>query len=115
MWSGVASLLLLAVVITVSLPPDRLRLHGKHSVFRYWHQVFSVIAIGAAAYHIIASGFYLAAWYQALLLGAVAVLTCFARSLWLRIVHPPFVNNIGYLIASAIMVAAFATIRNFSA
>lgn len=115
MWSGVASMILLSIVITISLPPDRLSLHGKHKVFKYWHQVLSVIAIGAAAYHIIASGFYLSTWYQALLLASIALLTCFARPLWLGLVRPPFVNNIGYLIVSVLLVAAFATIRNFSA
>lgn len=52
MWLGVVSLILLALVITISLRPDRQRVHSRHSVFRYWHQVLSVIVIGAAAYHI---------------------------------------------------------------
>lgn len=114
MWSGVASLILLGIVITISLSPDRLRLHRRHAVFKYWHQVLSVIVIGAAAYHIIASGFYVSTWWQAMLLAAVALVTCFARPLWQRIVRPPFVNNIGYLRVSLLLVVAFATIRNFN-
>ncbi|MFK8049854.1 MAG: ferric reductase-like transmembrane domain-containing protein [Halioglobus sp.] len=113
MWAGVASLILLCIVITVSLPPDRQRVHSSHSVFKYWHQLLSVSAIAAGAYHIVGSGFYLSSWYQALLLSLLALLTCFARPLWQRIVHPPFVGSVAYLAISVVLIVVFSTVRNF--
>ena len=38
MWHGIVSLLLLGVLITVALVPDRFRVHSDYPAFKYWHR-----------------------------------------------------------------------------
>ena len=66
MWLGMAGLLLLGVLITVALVPDRMRVHKDYPAFKYWHRVIAIATIASVTYHIVLSSFYLAAWYRVL-------------------------------------------------
>ena len=114
MWLGVVSLLLLGILMTVALVPDRMRVHKTYPAFKYWHRVVAIATIAAATYHIVVSNFYLGAWYQAVLFVVVAVAVASARPYWARLGQIRIVGNATYLLFSAIFGAAFVAIRNLS-
>ncbi len=70
MWAGVLSVFLLAFLIVSAQAASRRKVYAGQQGFRNWHKTFSWLAIGAAAYHIIGSAFYLreAAQYALLML-----------------------------------------------
>jgi len=115
MWHGIVAILLLGLLITVALTPDRFRLHRDYPAFKYWHRFLAIVTIGTATYHIVVSNFYLGIWYQGLLFAGLAVAVAFGRSYWMRLGRLPLAHIGAYLIASAAATAAFATIRNLPA
>lgn len=115
MWHGIVSLLLLGVLITVALVPDRFRVHRDYPAFKYWHRVIAVITIGTATYHIAVSNFYLSAWYQGLLIALLAIAVAFGRPWWIRLGQLPIARTAAYLGVSVLFVAAFTAIRNMPA
>jgi hypothetical protein len=92
MWLGVLGLLLLGVLITVALVPDRQRVHKDYPAFKYWHRVIAIATTGCIAYHIVVSGFYLGAWYQALLFVTFALAVSFGRVYWIKLGQLPIVT-----------------------
>jgi len=115
MWLGVASLVLLAVLMTTAVVPDRIRLHANYASFRYWHRALTVAMILAAAYHVVVSGFYLHAWYQGVLFAALAVSVCLGRRYWVRLGQIDIVAPAVYLAIAASAAAGFAVLRNLPA
>lgn len=112
MWHGIVSFLLLGFLITVALVPDRFRVHRNYPSFRYWHRVVAIATIGTATYHIVVSNFYLGAWYQGLLFSLLAIAVVFGRAYWIKLGQIPVAKNSVYLLASVVVAAAFAAIRN---
>ena len=112
MWLGVVGLLLLGILITVALIPDRLRVHKDYPAFKYWHRVLAIVTIACITYHIVVSEFYLAALYQAALFVALAVAVYYGRLYWLRLGQLPIATVSVYLLLSVMLTAAFAAVRN---
>jgi hypothetical protein len=112
MWLGIIGLLLLGVLVTVALVPDRMRVHKDYPAFKYWHRVFAIVTIVCITYHIVVSGFYLATWYQAALFVTVAVGVSFGRMYWIKLGKLPTVTVPAYVALSALLTAMFAAVRN---
>ncbi|RLA35242.1 MAG: hypothetical protein DRR11_00605 [Gammaproteobacteria bacterium] len=112
MWLGIIGLLLLGVLITVALVPDRMRVHKDYPAFKYWHRVFAIVTIACITYHIVVSGFYLATWHQAALFVTVAVVVSFGRMYWIKLGKLPTVTVPAYIALSALLTAMFAAVRN---
>jgi hypothetical protein len=112
MWHGVVSFILLGVLITFALVPDRFRLHRDYPSFKYWHRVLAVATIGTATYHVAVSGFYLGTWYQGWLLVALAAFVAFGRPFWIRLGQIPVARPSVYVAVSVISAVLFAAIRN---
>ena len=115
MWHGIVSIILLGILITVALVPDRFRVHKDYPAFRYWHRVVAVATIMTATYHIVVSNFYLGTWYQALLFVLLAVAVTFGRNYRIRLGQIPVVGVRVFIVVSVVFVAAFASIRNLPA
>lgn len=114
MWLGIVSFLMLCILMTIAIVPDRVRTHKNYAVFRYWHPVLAVATIASATYHIVVSNFYLGRWYQGLLFVAVAGAAAFGRSYWVRVNSLDIVPNSIFVLVSAIFCAVFVVVRNFS-
>ena len=112
MWHGIVSFLLLGVLITVALVPDRFRVHSDYPAFKYWHRLLAIITIGTATYHIVASHFYLGTWYQGALFALLAIAVAFGRAWWIRLGQLRLAHIGAYLAVSAVFAAAFTAIRN---
>lgn len=115
MWHGIVSMLLLGVLITVALVPDRFRVHRDYPSFRYWHRVVAVATIATATYHISVSNFYLGAWYQALLFVVFSATVAVGRPLWTRFGQMPIISMPVFLVLSLVFAVAFSAIRNLPA
>ncbi len=113
MWLGIVSFLLLCVLMTIAVVPDRVRVHKNYAMFRYWHQVLAVAAIASATYHIVVSNFYLGRWYQGLLFVAVAGAAAFGRPYWITLKRLEIVPNSIFLLVSVIFCTLFVVVRNF--
>ena len=114
MWLGLVSLILLAVLMTIAVVPDRFRAHKNYTSFKYWHQVLAVATIATATYHIVVSQFYLATWFQAGLFVAAAIAAAFGRKYWMRLGQLKIASNKSYLLVSTIVGAVFVIVRNVS-
>jgi hypothetical protein len=112
MWLGLVSLLLLGILMTVALVPDRLRIHRNYASFKYWHRVVAIATIASATYHIVVSNFYLGAWYQAALFILVAIAASTGRAYWIKLGQMPIATNLAYVVVSAILGALFVAVRN---
>ncbi|MDH4071783.1 MAG: ferric reductase-like transmembrane domain-containing protein [Gammaproteobacteria bacterium] len=112
MWHGIVSMLLLGILITVALVPDRFRFHRDYPAFRYWHRVVAVATIGTATYHIAVSNFYLGAWYQSLLLVLLALAVTFGREYWAKLGQLGVAKATAYVAISVVCAAIFAVVRN---
>jgi hypothetical protein len=112
MWLGIASLLLLFVLVTSALMPDRLRLHKDYSVFKYWHRVIAIATIFGAAYHIVVSNFYVNSKLQILLFVTIAVAASFGHALWRRSDELRLPSLEAFLASVIIAILAFAAVRN---
>ena len=115
MWHGIVSMLLLGILITVALVPDRLRVHKTYPAFRYWHRVVAVGTIATATYHIVVSNFYLGTWYQALLFVGLALAVISARTWWMKLGELPIATTSSYLVLSAFVTVVFTAVRNLPA
>ena len=115
MWLGIVSMVLLAVLMTAAMVPDRFRLHRDYASFRYWHRALTVAVVLSAAYHVAVSGFYLDAWYQALTFGLVSVGACLGREYWARLGQIDIAAPAVYLGLSVLSAAVFAGLRNLPA
>lgn len=113
MWLGMVSLVSLGAMIICADLPDRLRVHRNFSSFKYWHRVLTVVAIAAAAYHIVVSRFYLVHWYQAGIFVLMSLCVCFGRDHWARLGQIGIASPVRYLAFSSALIALFAAIRNF--
>lgn len=112
MWLGVASLVLLALLLITASVPERFRLHDNYPSFKYWHRVLTVAMILSAAYHIVVSDFYLHAWYQGVLFVLLAVGVCLGRAYWVRLGQIDIATPVVYLSVSAVSLAVFVAVRN---
>lgn len=112
MWLGVVGLLLLGILITVAVVPDRLRVYKDYPAFKYWHRVIAIATIACISYHIVVSNFYLAAGYQAVLFVALAVTVSFGRMYWIKLGQLQIATVSAYLLLSIVFSAAFAAARN---
>lgn len=115
MWHGIVSLLLLGLLVTIALVPDRFRVHTDYAAFKYWHRVVAIATIATATYHIVVSNFYLRAWYQVLLFTLLATIAAFGRAYWVRLGQLPIARVPLYLAFSLVFAALFATLRNLPA
>ena len=113
MWHGVFAFLLLGVLITVALVPDRFRFHRDYPAFKYWHRVMAIITIGTVTYHIVVSNFYLSTWYQGLLFVLLATGVVCGRQHWIRLGQLPIAGNAVYIAVSIAFGLVFTAIRNF--
>lgn len=112
MWLGIVSIILLAVLVTTAIVPDRIRLHKNYGSFKYWHRILTVAMILCAAYHVVVSNFYLHAWYQGMLFVLLSVSVCLGRSYWLRLGQIAIASPAIYLAACAVATILFASFRN---
>ena len=112
MWLGVVGLLLLGILITAALVPDRMRVHKDYPAFKYWHRVIAIATIGCVAYHIVVSDFYLGAWYQAVLFVTLTLAVSFGRMYWIKLGQLPLATVPAYLVLSVLLTAVFAAVRN---
>jgi hypothetical protein len=112
MWLGITGLLLLFILVTVALVPDRLRVHKDYPAFRYWHRVLAAATVACCTYHIVVSNFYLGSWHQAALFVALAGAASFGRSYWVRLGQLSIATPLGYLALCALFSGVFAAIRN---
>ena len=115
MWHGIVSFILLGVLITFALVPDRFRLHRDYPSFKYWHRVLAIATIGTATYHIVVSNFYLDAWYQGALFAAFAIVVAFGRPLWLKLGQIPITRAtvyVGVSLGCAVLFTALRNLRN---
>ncbi len=115
MWLGVASFVLLCLLMTIAIVPDRIRIDKNYNRFRYWHQVLAVSTIATATYHIVVSDFYSDRWYQGLLITCVAIAAAFGRPYWVNLKDLRLMSNASYLFVSAIFCVVFVCIRNIPA
>ena len=115
MWHGIVSFLLLGILITVALVPDRFRVHRDYPAFKYWHRVLAIVTIATATYHIVVSDFYLGAWYQGILFALLAVAVAFGRAWWFRLGQLPIARPMAFVAISVVCAAAFAAVRNMPA
>jgi len=115
MWLGIVSVVLLAVLITTAIVPDRLRVHKDYPSFKYWHRVLTISMIASAAYHVIVSNFYLDAWYQAVLFVFISIAVCLGRAYWIKLGQIAIVSPVVYVALSVAMAVAFAGLRNLPA
>jgi hypothetical protein len=115
MWLGIVGLFLFAVLIMTADLPDRLRLHKSYPSFKYWHRVLTVVVIACAAYHIIASDFYLGTWYQAALFAMVSLAVAFGREYWIRLGQIVIASPLIFVAFSGVLIALFAGLRNLPA
>ena len=112
MWLGVVSLLLLGILMTVALVPDRMRVHKTYPAFKYWHRVIAIATIATATYHIVVSNFYLGTWYQGVLFVLFAIAVSVGRAYWIKLGQIRIVSNFAYVLASVLFGALFVTVRN---
>ena len=115
MWHGLVSFVLLGVLITIALVPDRFKVHKDYPAFKYWHRFLAIVTIGTATYHIVVSNFYLGAWYQGLLFALVAIAVAFGRAYWIKLGQIRIARTVAYLALTVVVSAAFAAIRNLPA
>jgi len=112
MWLGVVSLLLLGILMTVALVPDRMRVHKTYPAFKYWHRVIAIATIATATYHIVVSNFYLGTWYQGVLFVLFAIAVSVGRAYWIKLGQIRIVSNAAFILASVLFGAVFVTVRN---
>ncbi len=115
MWLGIVSLIVFIVLIMTANLPDRLRVHRNYPSFKYWHRVLTVVVIAAAVYHIVASNFYLATWYQAAMFALVSLAVCLGRVYWVRLGQIAIASPVIYLALSCALIIAFVGLRNLPA
>lgn len=113
MWLGVAGLVLLFILVTIALVPDRHRVHKDYGTFRYWHRVLAVATITCCTYHVVVSQFYLHAWYQVALLTAVVIAASFGRAYWIKLGTIKTATPANYLSLTALFAGLFSVIRNW--
>ena len=112
MWTGIAGLIIFAVLIFVAAMPTRNTLHKTYTAFRYWHQFTAISGIAFVLHHIIGSGFYLRTVYQAVLLILFTLLVIFGRGV--RTQSSPRLTPASFVAVSGLGAIAFAAIRNLS-
>jgi len=113
MWAGIFGLVLLFVLVTIAVVPDRQKVHKNYPAFRHWHRLLAIIAIASSAFHIVVSHFYLATWYQATLFIALATAP-FGRAWWIKVGRLPIVTPAALLLVVVLFVGLFSAIRNLS-
>lgn len=114
MWTGIGGFVLLVVLVIFAVMPTRVSIHKTYTRFRNWHQVLAVIGIASVIHHIIASGFYLQAWYQAVLLILFTAVALFGRGIRRRASQSPGVTPPNLLVIGVLGAAVFVIIRNLS-
>lgn len=87
-------------------------MHKTYPSFKYWHRVLTVTMIASAAYHIVVSNFYLAAWYQAALFVLISIGVCLGRAYWVKLGQIAIASPVVYLAISTFLITAFAALRN---
>lgn len=112
MWLGLAGLALLAVLSILARLPDRMRVHRHYHGFRKTHRILGVAVVATAGLHIVLSGFYLPAWWQAALLAALSVACMSGRKYWTRLPYPRAASTANYLVFGAMGSAVFLLIRD---
>ena len=115
MWHGIVSFLLLGVLITFALVPDRFRLHRDYPSFKYWHRVLAIATIATATYHIVVSDFYLGVWYQGFLFALIAIAVAFGRPYWMNLGQLPIAKTGVYVAVALGCAVLFTAIRNLPA
>ena len=115
MWHGIISVLLLGILITVALTPDRFRLYKDYTGFKYWHRVIAIITIGTATYHIAASNFYLGTWYQVVLFVLLTIAVVFGRTNLFTLRQMDILATGAYLCVAIVFAVVFTVIRNMPA
>lgn len=78
MWVGLAGFALLNLLVLVSLPWYRRRVHRSHAGFRDWHRGLAIAVTVGSAWHILVSGQYLRSPIQWLAFVALVAFACLA-------------------------------------
>lgn len=112
MWTGIAGFLMLVVLIFISLPEYRLRLHKRYALFKFWHLGLALLTIIGAGHHIVVSGFYLGEPYQVVLFLLLVAIVFFGDSFLGKREADTRQSSWVFLGLGVFCVAAFAGIRN---
>lgn len=112
MWVGCAGFAFLVGMMIVGMPQYRLRLYRRYANFRYWHRVLALATVGATLWHVLGSGMYFAAWYQAVLLVAIAGAVCTGDRAWFRRATVGQSTTAAFVAAGLALTLSFAALRN---
>ena len=112
MWTGIAAVILFAVLVLLARLPTRKSAHKSYSSFRWWHRLVAFAGLAGALHHIIASGFYLQTWYQAALLIVIAFAAVLLRRVHAMARQSAPASVTGFLLASGVCVVVFTFVRN---
>ena len=103
---------MLVVLIFISLPEYRLRLHKRYALFKFWHLGLALLTIIGAGHHIVVSGFYLGKPYQVALFLLLVAIVVFGDSFLGKREADTRQSSWVFLGLGVFCVAAFAGIRN---
>ena len=115
MWTGLTGVILLGLTVSISLLPDRNRIHRSYSSFRLWHFVLAFATIAATLHHVIGNGFYVRTLVQIGLLLLLTAGVVFGRERLRKSFHPTPATTVHYLLAIAFFGTVFVAIRNMPA
>lgn len=114
MWLGLAALLALAALTLLARMPERKRLHRDYTRFRQVHRWLGFTLVFAAVGHILLSGFYMRAWWQALALLAAVLAASLGRVHWARLSRPPTATSAAYTAVGLLAIGVFVLIRDLA-
>ncbi len=112
MWSGVLALALLMLSSAWSVLPDRMLRYRSYARFKIWHRALGVLALVAALYHVLASGFYVDSGVEATALIALSLMAGCARELRFAPSGAAVAGPLGFAVAGAAAAACFLLLRN---
>jgi len=112
MWGGIVSGLGVLILILISMPTLRSKIHASHRNFKNLHLWLSVFTIAAGIYHIIGSGFYFRSWYEGALLSLIIIFCMCMPRVKQAFINAQFCKPRAVFIASILATVVFAGIRN---